>query len=229
MKFTYSLYEVQPKVYLVETDNVYDVSMIFWRAQEYYESSNPSFQGGSFTLLEYMDWYSKTYSEDHCFTYSVDYVGFNVPSDVILQCYTDNVERTPYDEFMLRLTRDIFFMQGGGRFYLIGAARGDMSTLNHEMAHGFFYTDKDYRQHMTALVNELPCKKEMSKILSEMMYAKNIHTDEIQAFFSTGLAKEMKHLKQYTKPFVAAFKRKRGKFKLPTPIKTETIDLFQRK
>lgn len=226
MQFEYSLFQVQPNIYLLQTDNIYDVSMIFWRAQEFYESANPRFQNGTFTLLEYMDWYSKTYSTDQSFTYPSDYIGYNVPSDTILQCYTQNDERTPYDEFMLKITQDLFFRQGGGRFYLIGSMMGDMATLDHEMAHGFFYTDKEYREEMLTLIQQLPHKKEITRILNDMLYAESVYDDEIQAFFATGLVDDLKKFRKHTKPFIQAFLKKKGKFKLPPPIKTETVNFF---
>lgn len=206
---------------------MYDLSMIFWRAQEFYESANPNFRGKNFSLLEYMDWYAKTYSDIGAFTYPHDYVGYNIPGEKILQCYTMHEERTPYDKFMLSLTKEIFFEQDGGKFYLIGAKKGDVKTINHELAHAYFYVDNEYKNQMTSLVQALPKKKEVFNVLLEhFLYDKSVLIDETQAFFSTGLVDTLKNFKDCTKPFIQTFRKKRGKLVLPSPIKKEVVDLF---
>lgn len=227
MKFEYSLYQVRPQIYLLETDSKYDIAMTFWRSQEFYESPNTNFRGKNFSLLEYMDWYAKTCSGIESFSYSNDYIGYNVPGEVIMKCYTVNEERTPYDKFMLSIVRDIFFDQDGGKFYLIGAHKGDSKTINHELAHAFFYVDNEYREHTTQLVNDIPSKKDIFTTLTdEFLYDKSVLVDETQAFMSTGLVSTLRPYKQYAKPFGEYFRRKRGKFELPLPIKKETVDLF---
>lgn len=40
-----------------------------------------------------------------------------------------------------------------------------------------------------------------------MGYAKNVCKDEIQAYFSTGLYKDLKYAKPYTKEFIKTFKK----------------------
>ena len=48
----YKLYKIAPKLFCVEMPNTYDLSMLFVRYQEYYESPNPKFRNKAFKLLD---------------------------------------------------------------------------------------------------------------------------------------------------------------------------------
>jgi hypothetical protein len=77
-------------------------------------------------------------------------------------------------------------------FYIIGTSNDDPGmneTFNHELAHGLFYSNEDYKNKMTKLVCELP-KKEKSFLfrkLKKMGYSSDFFIDECQAYISTGL------------------------------------------
>ena len=64
----YTLKEIKGGIFLVEFDNQYDLAMTFLRYQEFYES--PKFKGKRFTIIDFMEWYSKEY--DGAFTYTKD-------------------------------------------------------------------------------------------------------------------------------------------------------------
>lgn len=213
------LRKLAPKIYCLEFDNAYDLSMTFLRCQEFYES--PKFRDTYFTLSDFMEWYSKNYG-DGAFTYPVDFVGFNLPSRVIMNVMAKlKVEKydvwTPYDQLMFdtwgKIVKD---MPDQNRyecsFYLIGVMepKKDKHTLYHELAHALFTTDPDYQKKMGALVNALPEKvwKSMTKKLKARGYADNVYDDEAQAYFASQLHPIMltKALRKAARPFKAVLK-----------------------
>lgn len=187
--------EIKPGIFLVTMPGNNDLAYTFLRSQEFYESVSPDFQGKKFTWQEYVDWYSSQ-SKTGKFTYGEDWKGFNVPSNVINACYEINEERTEYDEFFLSLVekaKNMAGISGLKDFYMIGVREGDEETLDHEIAHGMFTVNKDYNKEMVALVYALPLnvKKYLTDYLKDLGYAESVHVDEIQAYMSTGLRKDM--------------------------------------
>jgi hypothetical protein len=89
----------------------------------------------------------------------------------------------------------------------------DKGTLNHEIAHGLYFTNKEYKKKVTELINNIkPIHYEkLKKKLIKMGYVddKKIIDDEIHAFMSTGLYNGMntKELKVYEKEFKNNFKK----------------------
>jgi hypothetical protein len=210
--------EVKPFIYCVEVDDDYDRAMLFCRYQEFYESPYKQFRGKPFTWMEYMRFYKTAWKKD-VFTYPKDWSGYNIPCNVLqkanhLFCYD-----TEYDKIM----NDIYFYcaidsqnkNNGTRhdWYLIGASSKDKGTTNHEIAHGLYFTNKEYKKNVTYLINNIKPNHydKLKKKLMKMGYVgdKKIIDDEIQAFMSTGLYNglETKELKKYEKGFVDNFKK----------------------
>lgn len=209
----YEMSEVVPGVFFVEIEGNNELAYTFLRVQEFYESVNPEIQGKKFTWKQYVDWYSSQ-SKTGNFSYGEDWRGFNVPSDAIYDCYNLNTERTEYDLFFLSLVKKIeekIKEEGLEKFYLIGARKGDARTLDHEIAHGFFTVNPEYKQEMLELINTLPYEvvNYLETYLAELGYASSVHKDEIQAYMSTGLRDDMKKdfLTQYMKDFNHVFEK----------------------
>lgn len=194
------LIKLVDKIYCLEFKNAYDLSMTFLRCQEFYES--PKFRNKFFTLSDFMAWYSKTQGFD-AFTYPTDYVGFNLPSRVIVTVMSKlKVERydvwTPYDQLMFdtwgKIVKDL--PNGNETFYLIGVMKpdDDKHTFNHEVAHALFTTNPEYQRTMGHLINALPEQvwQIMKKKLKSRGYASNVYDDEAQAYLATGLHGSMK-------------------------------------
>jgi hypothetical protein len=106
--------------------------------------------------------------------------------------------------------------KNGGKhhdWYLIGASSKDKGTTNHEIAHGLYFTNGDYKKNVKKLIKNIkPIHYEkLKKKLIKMGYVddKKIIDDEIQAFMSTGLynGMETKELKVYEKEFRDNFKK----------------------
>jgi hypothetical protein len=191
----YQMKSLLPGVFLVQMSDRHHLAYTFLRAQEFYESANPSFQGQAFSMEECKTWYASQ-SKTGDFSYSLDWRGFNVPSHSIRACYLLNAERTPYDELFLSIVSQAETMakqNGLDDFYLIGAREVDADVLRHEIAHGLFTTQFMYKQHMLELVNELPEKvfSYLSAYLQNMGYASSVIADEIQAYLATGLRPTM--------------------------------------
>jgi len=210
--------EIKPFIYCVEIDDDYDRAMLFCRYQEFYESPYKKFRGKSFTWMEYMRHYKNAWKK-RVFTYPDDWSGYNIPSNVIDKANNKFYKDTEYDVIM----NDIYFYcandamekNDGTRheWYLIGASSKDKGTTNHEIAHGLYYTNKEYKKNVTSLIKNIkPIHYEkLKKKLIKMGYVddKKIIDDEIQAFMSTGLYNGMdtKELEVYEKDFRKNFKK----------------------
>jgi hypothetical protein len=210
--------EIRPFIYCVEVDDDYDRAMLFCRYQEFYESPYKKFRGKPFTWMEYMRFYKIAWKK-RTFTYPDDWSGYNIPSNILEKGVDAFYKETEYDVVM----NDIYFYcsidsqnkNNNTRrdWYLIGASSKDKGTTNHEIAHGLYYTNKEYKKNVTNLIKNIkPIHYEkLKKKLVKMGYVddKKIIDDEIQAFMSTGLYNGMdtKELKVYEKDFKKNFKK----------------------
>lgn len=184
--------------------------MHFLRFQEYYESASPQFRGKQFEIFDFMKWYSKKYGGG-VFTYPMDWGGFNIPCEVILDVFPEIPDLNKYDKAMWEGYQQCQELAGSkeARFYIIGAI-GKGETLKHEIAHGFFYTTPEYKKEMTKLVQALDpeLRKQANSVLSKMGYTSKVYVDEIQAYMSTGLLDEFDpKLKKLRKPFIEVYRK----------------------
>jgi hypothetical protein len=210
--------EIKPSIYCVQVDDNYDRAMLFCRYQEFYESPHKKFRGKYFTWMEYMRFYKDKWKKD-TFTYPIDWSGYNIPCNIIQKANHMFCGETEYDNIM----NDIYFYcsshimeKNGGRqsdWYLIGASGKDLRTLDHEIAHGLYFTNNEYRKLVNKLIRNIKPTHydKLKNKLIKMGYVndKKIIYDEIQAFMSTGLYNglDTKELKQYEKSFIKNFKK----------------------
>jgi hypothetical protein len=209
--------EVKPFIYCAEIDNDYDRAMLFCRYQEFYESPYKKFRGKPFTWMEYMRFYKDAWKK-RVFTYPDDWAGYNIPCNILQKANHIFCYDTEYDKIM----NDIYFYcaidsqnkNDGTRhdWYLIGANSKDKGTTNHEIAHGLYFTNKEYKNNVTYLIKNIKLSHytKLKKILMKMGYVgdKKIIDDEIQAFMSTGLYNglDTKELKIYQNEFKKNFR-----------------------
>jgi hypothetical protein len=209
--------EIVPRIYCVQVDDDYDRAMLFCRYQEYYESPYKKFRGKYFTWMEYMKFYKDAWKKD-IFTYPVDWSGYNIPSNILEGGVDAFYKETEYDHVM----NDIYFYcdidsqnkNDGTRcdWYLIGASSKDKGTINHEIAHGLYYTNNEYKKIVTTLIRKIKATHydKLKNKLVKMGYVddKKIIDDEIQAFMSTGLYNGLDtiELKKYERDFIKNFK-----------------------
>lgn len=230
MKLPFKIKQVKPRIFLFEFTDQYDMGMHFLRYQEFYESPNTKFRNKSFTILDFMEWYSKNH--ENKFTYCTDWGGYNFPSNIISNCLENILDYNRYDLNMeLAYNQCIYKIDKINRranidekFYIIGAMKGNESTLKHETAHGYYYLNSSYKKETNKLVKALPIKfrKNMETMLAKMGYTKQVFVDEIQAYYSTTDAletyldyygaiklnkKDIAKLHDLQKPFIETFKK----------------------
>jgi hypothetical protein len=198
----YSLYECFPGAFLVSCDNAFDLAMLFLRAEEFYE--NPQFKDKTFSILDFISWYSKEIG-DNSFSYPIDFVGFNIPSEIIEKCYEKHssagYDENEYDRELLKIISIIKKKMNGERFYLLGMRENDLETMKHEVAHAFYYLNDDYRDEMKDLTFNLPSniKEKFCSELLAQTYDASVHYDEMQAYLATGLSEEFEYNNLYNK------------------------------
>ena len=210
--------EIKPFIYCVEVDDDYDRAMLFCRYQEFYESPYKKFRGKPFTWMEYMRFYKDAWKK-RVFTYPDDWSGYNIPSNVMERANDILYKDTEYDVVMNNIyhycTIDSQNKNDGTRcdWYLIGASSKDKGTLNHEIAHGMYYTNKEYKKEVIKLIDKIKPShyEKLTKKLVKMGYVNDekIIDDEINAFMSTGLYNglDTKELKVYERGFKSNFKK----------------------
>lgn len=185
----YKVKVVRPDVFAVVIPDDYDRAMLFWRVQEFYESPNKRFRGGSFSVWDYAKWYARKYGGS--FSYPADFVGFNLPLVVAKKCYEVNDLETPYDREMKSIVDSLFV--NGGRQYIIGTESLKGDTFEHEMAHAMYYTDMVYRNEMDGVTDSLSdsvCGR-LKKNILKIGYHSSVIKDEIQAYMSTEISEKI--------------------------------------
>jgi hypothetical protein len=187
MKYKLNQYPNEEHIYVVTTDNQYDLAMLFMRVQEYYESSFKQIKGKEFTIFKFMELYSKKFG-DGAFTYAKDWEGFNVPGKVLDTLYGPGYkyniqDPSEYDGHMEEILNKIKSKE----FYLIGAVNKDASTIEHELCHARFALDKNYKKKVREILKQLPdnIKKKIKDHLLSIGYCKGMLEDELQAYVSS--------------------------------------------
>jgi hypothetical protein len=183
-KINYRLKEVKPLIFAVIIKNKYDRAMTFCRVQEYYESPSPKFRGKEFSIWDYMKWYHERYGRG--FSYGNDWSGFNIPVKAIRECYNRlNKYESPYDKVVGEIIQRIAIYREG---YVIGCGNMKDGTFKHEVCHGLYHTNKDYKKQMDSLTKGLPKKyyDTFKKNILELGYASKVVDDEIQAYIQYG-------------------------------------------
>ena len=208
--------QVLPGVFLAVFDNQFDLAMTFCRFQEFYES--PKFRNKPFTWNEFIRWYSFTYGERK-FSYAEDWNGFNIPSHSLYNAFSSlekqDDEYTDMMNYICSQVEKILKVKPReAKFYLIGVhteqdkEEDTKDLINHEVGHGLYYTNEDYKSKADKLLDNLPKKayNTLKTLLIKKGYGKHVIRDEVQAYLGTGLpnnatAKQKKYLKTYMKPF----------------------------
>ncbi len=198
----YTLKKASSGIFVVVVEDSYERAMLFLRCQEFYESPFPDFRGKHFDIFQYMNHYRKE-NDSSFFTYPGDWGGFNVPGDIVEQCINhvldDNSDTlaTPYDYVMKEIIDAVKAqLEQETRWYLIGVNSEDGRIMDHEISHGLFYVNPEYKEKATALVNSLPQEvvNNMSYLITSMGYCEEVVMDEIQAYLSTGLTPTMSQI-----------------------------------
>lgn len=215
----FTLKQLRKQIWHLHFEHQYDLTMHFLRYQEYYES--PRFKKMPVPLVDMMDWYTKNVGNG-VFTYPNDWAGFNLPGEEILEIHTKGIpDPNRYDHLMMSLFEFIRAKEEDRTdFYIIGTSEddGDMKgTFNHELAHGFFFADKKYKEKTTKMVMGIPTKTRnfIFKCLKQYEYDDSFLVDETQAYLATGLygTFDKPSVQQYVPQFEALFKKTAGRLR----------------
>ncbi len=206
--------KILPHIYHLYMDDCYKLVMTFVRYQEYYEGME--YKGQIFSLIDYMEWYAKEHGSG-AFTYPVDWAGFNVPGNVLVELsQADLPDLNKYDIQMRALVEMVQKEERCDNFYFIGTCGEDdyeKDTLNHEIAHGLYYTSEEYRDVMDGLLDEMPRKNydRAWAALQKVKYHPCVCRDEVHAYAATGPSVELKSTLPLSirKPFIKAYKEQR--------------------
>jgi len=81
-------------------------------------------------------------------------------------------------------------------FYVIGGVKGDINVIDHEIAHALYFMNPQYKEEMLDLNYTFHKQYRSSYVkivnkLKEMGYGVNVVRDEVQAYMSTSLKKEL--------------------------------------
>lgn len=180
---SYKLWKALPGVFAVEIPDSYDRGMLFCCYQEFYESPYKEIRGKQFGLIYFMKMY-KEKRGDVSFNYTTDWHGYNIPSNILFSAL-ESVETYDYKWVMLSIYGECY-INCDTDFYVIGVDSVSSNLFNHELAHGLYYTNKQYKKEMNKLVNDMADKEysKMKAMLLRMGYRNNkdIINDEIQAY-----------------------------------------------
>jgi hypothetical protein len=176
---------VLENIALLVFENQFELTSTFLRFQEHYES--PEFRGKIFTLDEYKDWYTKQKGK---FSYYTDWNGFNIPSYVL----TPFVEGkfNPLSNKELHLIN--LLKEAKDPFYIIGIHKELESSrksqnLKHEVAHGLFYTNPEYKRNIQKILSEYDLTDLKQWLKSTGGYHDEVLDDECHAYSLTVNAK----------------------------------------
>jgi hypothetical protein len=212
--------EIKPNIYAAIIRDDYDRAMLFCRYQEYYESPFPEIRNNTFSLESYMRRYTKT-KKLTFFSYPHDWVGYNIPSNILIESHKKFTSHSPneYDNVMGEIITYCNENTKGEEhqpWYIIGVDKIKSGTMDHEIAHGLYYTNLRYKVEMDYLISQIRKTEYISlgKHLIKAGYVndKKIIDDEIQAFMSTGKYGKWSEIvyKKYSLEFIKVFKRYNG-------------------
>src|ERR1019366_973309 len=99
----YTIKEIKSNIFLVKFKLQYDLCLTFLRYQEFYESPNKRFRNHSFTIIDFMSWYSSAFGNG-IFTYPNDWNGFNFPDYIVPAVISAGIpDKNIYDETILNI------------------------------------------------------------------------------------------------------------------------------
>jgi len=170
------LKQVREGIYLVLFKDQLAMTSTLLRFQEHYES--PKYRGQIFSLEEFKAWYTE---KTGGWTYYTDWGGFNFPCSVLEPFYEGKFPDLSEQEHQLLA----MVSQLPKPFYLIAVpGQADIETLRHEIAHGLWTTNPDYRAEQVSLMEG----HQLGPVIRSMLYG-SYHTavwlDECHAYLTT--------------------------------------------
>ncbi len=180
-------YNITEDIFLLIFNTQKEITKTFLRFQEFYES--PKFKGKIFSLDDFKKWYivnSPQGKKTGEFTYYSDWNGFNIPSSVLKPFYSGK-----FNPLTLREKKILkIFSKRKDKFYIIGVHRESKNIktfLQHEIAHGLFFTDYNYKKEVLNVISKFNTKLMEKELMKKAGYHREVLLDEVQAYsISTG-------------------------------------------
>lgn len=180
-------------IYHAKFPTRYECAATFLRLQEFYESPFKGFYRKYFTLEEYMDKYAK---ENGNFTYTSDWEGFNVPGNIVRKFFKK--DSSFWEDMMCKETilynNLVEVITSKKRFYLIGTSDEDgHDAVDHECAHGFWYLNRYYKAEQQYVLDGIAPSIviRLKKKILDKGYRESVVPDELQAYLSTSMKKDL--------------------------------------
>lgn len=172
--------EYLPNLHVLKFDNRLSLGYGFCRLSEHFES--PKFKNKIFTIKEFQEYYKKWRDQTN-FSYCYDVDGFNIPDYVFDSFFNHKFDPLSQSEKNLLEIVQNFKKP----FYVIGLMRKSREfdlILKHEVAHGLFYLNSDYKQKILQILSQIPpkVKKTLKLGFDEYQYHTDQFLDEIQAY-----------------------------------------------
>lgn len=181
------------KIHLLTFETQKELTSTFLRFQEHYES--PKFKGKVFSLNEYKKWYIKNSPNGVAtgkFTYYSDWGGFNIPSYILKPFYKGKFNPLSVAERKILS----IFKNVKDPFYIIGIykeSKTSEKTLKHEIAHGLFYTNVEYKKEIISVLSKFDTELMKNEFRLNAGYHEDVLEDEVHAHSISG-AKYIDHL-----------------------------------
>jgi hypothetical protein len=168
------------------TDSQYELCSSFLRPEEFYESPFADIQGQFFTLDKFMDKYAE--SKNGVFTYFDDWAGFNIPGDSLIAFHSKFCTTFTDKEKFIFDAIEGFIRFNNKNFFIMATLDNSVAETNrHELAHGLYYLDTEYRVRCDLLYYSMPenARDAINTRLLDDGYALPKLKDECQAYLST--------------------------------------------
>lgn len=186
------------KVICISHKSIEELSKMFLRISEFYESMNPEYLNAIVTREQVANYY-----KSHGFDIDRDWAGFNIPGDKVVEFFKlyfdSSIELNEQEKELYCIIRDRGLLTDD--FYLIGywdGAKPEDKATDHELAHALYYLDAGYKESCQFIIADLYRDYPYSinlfvETLYDMGYSSHVIDDEIQAYMSTGTEEYFVH------------------------------------
>ncbi len=167
---------LSPKRLLLEFPTRKEMTLSNFRISEFKEGKE-GIKGKYFTADEFIDAYSDKDGNIDYFSY---WEGFNYSKKEVLN-FAKIFDANLSNREILILDSAKYIDDDG---YIICMEEGDQMTLKHEIAHGIFFENEEYKNKASEIVNSIPVEilEKYKNDLREMDYGEDCLIDECHAY-----------------------------------------------
>ena len=163
-----------------------EITMTFFRMEEYYESPLKGLFRNHFTVWDFLN---ESMDEKGNINYFSKWIGFNIPGNHILDWIELHLfSLTPKEEEVIRHINNKIDVSKP--FYIIAANEKNTNVMDHEIAHALYYLNPVYKVDMDSLTHSAELHfpenfKRLRRYLKDLGYNEKVYNDEIQAYLAT--------------------------------------------